>query len=149
MEITLTTPALLFPAISLLLLAFTNRFLAIAGLIRSLHKAYQEEPQKILIKQIRNLRRRLVLIRSMQFFGISSLFLCVGCMFVLFEGYIQAGEIVFGVSLILLMISLFLSIMEIQISVNALNIQLSDMESLTNPAPKPIRKLFSKKEKEV
>lgn len=150
MEISLTTPALLFPAISLLLLAFTNRFLAIASLIRNLHAAYQQDPQKILIQQIRSLRRRLVLIRSMQFFGISALFLCVCCMFILFAGFIRTGEVIFGISLILLMISLFLSIMEIQVSVGALNIQLSDMEGLTSPnfKSKKIAKMFKKETKE-
>lgn len=147
MEITLTTPALLFPAISLLLLAFTNRFLAIASLIRNLYATYQQDPKTIIVQQIRSLRRRLILIRSMQFFGISALFLCVCCMFVLFAGYIRAGEIIFGISLILLMLSLFLSIMEIQISVGALNIQLSNMEGLNSPSfqPKKIRKLFRSK----
>ena len=146
MEISLTTPALLFPAISLLLLAFTNRFLAIASLIRDLHAAYHQDPQKILIQQIKSLRRRLVLIRSMQFFGISALFLCVCCMLILFAGFIRTGEVIFGISLILLMISLFLSIMEIQVSVGALNIQLSDMEGLTSPKfpPKKIAKMFKR-----
>lgn len=128
MEISLTTPALLFPAISLLLLAYSNRFLAIAALIRSLHSQYQENPKDNIIGQIKNLRRRMFLIRNMQAFGVSSLFLCVLCMFILFEGYFVTGEYVFGVSLILLMISLGLSVWEIQISVKALNIQLNDLE---------------------
>lgn len=135
MDITLTTPALLFPAISLLLLAFTNRFLAIASLIRNLHAAYKQAQDKTLIRQINNLRKRLMLIRSMQIFGIGALFLCMLCMFLLFAGYKTLGEITFGTSLILMMTSLALSIAEIQISVNALNIQLSDMEGMqsTNP----------------
>ena len=73
----LTTPALLFPAISLLLLAYTNRFLAIATIIRQLHKMYLDNPKSILEGQIKNLRTRLFLIRSMQFFGVLSFFLCV------------------------------------------------------------------------
>jgi hypothetical protein len=128
-EITLTTPALLFPAISLLLLAYTNRFLTIAGLIRKLHSDYKSSPDKRIIGQIRNLRKRVVLIRNMQALGISSLFLCVFCMLLIFAGEYLAGKIVFGVSLLLLMASLGLSIREIQISVKALNIQLSDLES--------------------
>jgi hypothetical protein len=128
MEISLTTPALLFPAISLLLLAYSNRFLAIAALIRNLHSKYQENPTDNIIGQIKNLRKRMFLIRNMQAFGVSSLFLCVLCMFVLFEGYLHTGEYVFGISLIFLMISLGLSVWEIQISVNALNIQLNDLE---------------------
>lgn len=128
MEINLTTPALLFPAISLLLLAYTNRFLAVANLIRNLHKKYKEEPDSIIMGQIKNLRKRVILIRNMQALGISSLFLCVLCMFMLFAGEILIGKIVFGLSLIMLMASLGLSVREIKISINALYIQLSDLE---------------------
>ena len=128
-DITLTTPALLFPAISLLLLAYTNRFLTIAGLIRSLHSEYKEHPSGAILGQIKNLRTRVVLIKNMQSLGILSLFLCVLCMFLLFADEYVAGKWVFGVSLILLLFSLGLSIREIQISVNALNIQLSDLEA--------------------
>lgn len=128
-EINLTTPALLFPAISLLLLAYTNRFLAVASLIRQLHSDYQKHPNQILIGQIQNLRKRVILIRNMQALGISSLFLCVLCMFLFFAGRYTSGEIIFGISLLLLLASLGLSIWEIQISVNALNIQLSDLEA--------------------
>ena len=130
MDISLTTPALLFPAISLLLLAYTNRFLAIASLIRGLHAQYQKERNKMLFSQIKNLKLRLVLIRNMQALGISSLFICVLCMFLLYAGQLFIGEIVFGISLVFLMISLALSVWEIQISVKALNIQLSDLTDI-------------------
>jgi hypothetical protein len=128
MNIDLTTPALLFPAISLLLLAYTNRFLTLATLIRSLHAKYKEDPHEILLGQIRNLRKRVILIRNMQAFGVSSLLLCVICMFLLFGDNQYAGRITFGVSLVLLIISLALSIYEIQISVKALKLHLGDME---------------------
>ncbi len=127
-EITLTTPALLFPAISLLLLAYTNRFLVIASLIRKLHAEFKEQQDQLLIGQIENLRKRVVLIRNMQALGISSLFLCVLCMFLIFAGEYMAGNVVFGISLLLLLVSLGMSVREIQISIYALNIQLSDLE---------------------
>ena len=130
MEITLTTPALLFPAISLLLLAYTNRFLTLATLIRQLHSQYQKNPSGMLVGQIENLRRRVVLIRNMQALGILSLLLCVVCMFLLFANEYVAGWWIFGVSLFLLIVSLALSLQEIIISVRALNIQLSDLESM-------------------
>ena len=79
-QIDLTTPALLFPAISLLLLAYTNRFLHLAQLVRNLHAAYHQEPDALIIGQIANLRRRIVLIRNMQVLGVLSLFLCVAAM---------------------------------------------------------------------
>ena len=128
MEINLTTPALLFPAISLLLLAYTNRFLTIATLIRSLHSKYKEEPDELVWGQIKNLRLRVKLIRNMQGLGVLSLLLCVVCMFVIFAGNLPLAEIIFGISLILLIVSLAVSAWEIQISVKALNIQLSDIE---------------------
>jgi hypothetical protein len=128
MEITVTTPALLFPAISLLLLAYTNRFLTISGLIRSLYAKYKESPESVLLSQIKNLRKRVYLIKNMQLFGISSLLLSVVCMFLLFSGLLLWGKATLGLSLILLMISLGYTIREIQISVDALEIQISDME---------------------
>ncbi|MCC5920737.1 MAG: DUF2721 domain-containing protein [Cyclobacteriaceae bacterium] len=128
MEVSLTTPALLFPAISLLLLAYTNRFLTIANLIRGLHDKYLNNPERIIMGQIKNLRRRVILIKNMQVFGIASLLLCVVCMFIIFAGWQTLGSALFGVSLILLMISLGLSLVEIQISVKALNIHLSDLD---------------------
>lgn len=129
MDINLATPALLFPAISLLLLAYTNRFLGLASLIRGLAARYQENRDRLLIGQIRNLRHRLTLIRRMQAFGVASIFVCVLCMFALFAGSALVGKVLFGISLILLMISLGLSFREIQLSTNALNIQLSTLES--------------------
>jgi hypothetical protein len=128
MDLSLTTPALLFPAVSLLLLAYTNRFLALATLIRNLHATYKTNPDQVLLKQINNLRHRVTLIKNMQAVGIWSLFLCVLCMFVLFAGQYELGKYIFGISIILLMWSLALSIREIQISVNALNLHLSDIE---------------------
>ena len=129
MDITLTTPALLFPAISLLLVAYTNRFNTIAGRIRTLHSQYRENPDDLIISgQIESLRKRVYLIRNMQAFGVASLFLCVVCLFVLFAGKIFLGKIIFSLSLILMMISLGLSFREILISVNALNLELSDMQ---------------------
>ena len=125
---TLTTPALLFPAISLLLLAYTNRFLAIATLIRNLHKKHKENPEHAIIKgQIQNLKTRLSLIRNMQIFGISSFFLCVLSMFMLFSDNEQLGNYAFGASMLLLLLSLALSLREIQISTDALTLELGDM----------------------
>jgi len=128
MEITLTTPALLFPAVSLLLVAYSNRFLAIGSRIRSLHALYKVEKDLLLAGQIKLLRKRVILIRDMQAFGVASLFCCVFCMFTLFAGKLLLGKIIFGISLILLMTSLVLSFGEIVISVKALQIELRGME---------------------
>ncbi len=130
MKLTIATPALLFSAISLLLLAYTNRFLTIAQLVRTLHGKYKENRDKIIYGQIRNLRKRINLIRNMQIFGLISLLLCVVCMFLLYIEWNAIAEIVFGIALLLLIISLGLSAWEIQISVKALNLHLSDIEEL-------------------
>lgn len=125
---TLTTPALIFPAISLLLLAYTNRFLGLASVIRTLHASYKSSADPIYLKQILNLRRRIKLIRDMQFFGVLSILLCTVCMFVLFLGWETAGKALFGLSLIGMAVSLTLSLVEIQMSVGALDHQLKDLE---------------------
>ncbi len=128
MELTLTTPALLFPAISLLLLAYTNRFLTLASLIRELHRSYKNNPEEIIMAQLANLRYRVKIIRDMQIFGVCSFFGCVLCMFLLFAGQVIAGKYVFAASLVLLMVSLALSLREVQISIDALSYRLSDLE---------------------
>ena len=128
MEINLATPALLFPAVSLILLAYTNRFLGLANLIRGLTDRFSASRDRLLIGQFHNLRHRLHLIRAMQAFGVASLFVCVACMFALFAGSPLLGKLLFGVSLSLLLVSLGLSFREIQLSTAALNIQLSTIE---------------------
>ncbi|MBU0482643.1 MAG: DUF2721 domain-containing protein [Proteobacteria bacterium] len=128
MDITLTTPALLFPAISLLLVAYTNRFNTLGGRIRTLHSQYRVHPDQIIAGQISSLRRRVILIRNMQAFGVASLFACVLCLFVLFAGKILAGKIIFACSLVLMMLSLLISFREILLSVQALDLELQDMQ---------------------
>lgn len=127
-ELTLTTPALLFSAVSLIILAYTNRFLAYASVIRNLHTNFKENPNSVLLGQIKNLRKRLRLTQTMQVLGISSLLLCVVCMFLIYVDFQIWAEILFGIALVLLILSLAISIREIQISVKALDLHLNDME---------------------
>lgn len=128
MDLTLTTPALLFPAISLLFLAFTNRFLTLANLMRELYARYKKEPDPKIKGQLKNLRYRIIIIRNMQIWGVASFLGCVLCMFVLFAGQIILGKWIFGASLICLLISLVLSLREIQVSIDALTLQISDLD---------------------
>src|SRR5438874_14992 len=130
MDLTLTTPALLFPAISLLLLAYTNRFLALAALMRELYARYKTQPDPRIKGQLINLRYRISIIRNMQVCGVASFFGCVLCMFVLFAGQLTLGKWVFGSRLILLLISLALSLHEIQISIDALTLQIADVDEI-------------------
>jgi len=127
-ELTLTTPALLFSAISLIMLAYTNRFLAYASVIRSLHDRYLKEKDDSLLRQIKNLKLRLNLTKWMQIFGITSLLFCVLTMFLIFIGYAIIAVYAFGLGLILLLISLALLIKEIQISTQALQHHIADIE---------------------
>ncbi len=148
MELQLSTPALLFSAITLLMLAYTNRFLAIATLIRGLHKNYLKAPdQEIIVEQIHNLRRRLTLIKNMQLFGVLSFLLCVLCMFLLFQGYTDIANWVFMVSMGTLLISLGISLVEIQISTKALNLELSDMEGVFQNRKSSLDLFFKKDDK--
>lgn len=128
MEINITTPALLFPAISLLMLAYTNRFLTIATIIRNLYDRYGSVPNDNLHGQIINLRYRTYLIRNMQIFGALSLLFCMVSMFALFAGWVLVGQWTFAIALILMMVSMLLSLRELIISVGALDLLLADME---------------------
>lgn len=121
--ISLTTPALLFPAISLLLLAYTNRFFSLAALIRNL----SSDTRPIKQAQIKNLRQRISIIRRMQEAGVISFALCVLCMILIYLGFNKTGSGIFALSLLLLLYSLVLSVIEIRISVDALNIHLQEM----------------------
>jgi len=127
-ELTLSTPALLFSAISLIMLAYTNRFLAYAAVIRNLHDIYLERKEESLIRQIKNLKLRLNLTRWMQIFGISSLLFCVLTMFLIYVHKHNMAVWIFGFALILLIISLALLIKEIQISAQGLQYHIADIE---------------------
>ncbi|QYJ85330.1 DUF2721 domain-containing protein [Shewanella mesophila] len=124
LHISLTTPALLFPAISLLLLAYTNRFFSLAALIRNL----SSQGTPIHSGQLKNLRQRIVIIRRMQEAGVSSFALCVLCMIFIYIGFNKTGSLIFGSSLLLLLYSLLLSVIEIRISVDALNFHLKELD---------------------
>ena len=129
-KLTLTTPALLFSAVSLILLAYTNRFLGYAQLVRNLYEKFKENPDAVLLGQIKNLRKRLKLTRAMQMLGVQSLFFCVGSMFLIYVNLNVAATWVFGIGLLQLIISLAISAWEIQISVKALDLHLKDMEKI-------------------
>ena len=128
MELNLTTPALLFPTISLLMLAYTNRFLTLATIIRNLYDKYNDSHNDNLLQQIDNLRFRIYLIRNMQVFGVLSLLLCVVSMFALFAGWTSGGQWSFAVALLLMIVSLGISLRELIISVGALDLLLTDLE---------------------
>ena len=134
MEISLTTPALLFPTVSLLMLAYTNRFLTLATIIRNLHDRYTKEQGENILGQIKNLRYRLKLIKNMQALGVVTFLSCILCMYLIYIDSITIANIVFAFSLITFSASLALSLLEIQLSTKALELELSDIEGLEDPS---------------
>jgi hypothetical protein len=134
MDITINTPALLFPAISLVMLAYTNRFLALASVIRSLHDRYKNQEEKhVLHGQIKNIRFRLKLVQYMQAFGVVTFLGSILSMYCIYINSMILAHIVFAGSLISFVVSLILSLWEIQLSNKALELQLGDMEGLEDP----------------
>jgi hypothetical protein len=129
MELPLATPAIIFPTISFLFLAYTNRYLAISSRIRELYSRYTTSHESLLREQIEALRRRLKIIRSMQLFGVLSLFSCLLAILSLLDSITMAGIIFFVASLLLLCGSLFFAALEILSSTKALDILLSEMET--------------------
>ena len=135
MEISFNTPALLFPAISLIMLAYTNRFLALSSRVRVLHDKYQtQEERHLIFTQIKNLKYRLKLIRNMQTYGVASLLFAIVSMFFIYIQYQLVAQFVFGISLITFCISITISLIEIRLSTKAIELELSDMEGLEDPS---------------
>jgi deoxyribodipyrimidine photolyase-like uncharacterized protein len=134
MDITINTPALLFPAISLIMLAYTNRFLALSNRIRTLHDEYLvQEKSHVIHGQIKNLRYRLNLIKNMQALGVLSFLSCILCMYLIYIDRLQWAHATFAFSLLSFTASLLISLLEIQKSTKALELELSDIEGLEDP----------------
>ena len=124
----LSTPSLLFPAISLLMLAYTNRFLGLASVVRKLHETWRTTQEPMLLAQIQSLRRRIQIIKHMQTMGVLSLMTCILSMSVLCFDWQFAGQITFGLSLVFMFASLALALQEIQMSGGALDVLLKDVK---------------------
>jgi hypothetical protein len=131
-EININTPALLFPAITLLMMAYTNRFLSLASLVRKLHSEYLKgENKKNIVSQLKNLRSRLNLIRYMQSLGVLSFLCCVLCMYAIFSNWTQLANWIFAGSLLFLLVSILISLLEIIQSTKSIEIILEDIEELS------------------
>lgn len=131
MELTFNTPALLFPAISLLLLAYTNRFIALANLVRRLRSEFKErENTELTFRQIRSLSRRINIIKYMQGLGVLSFLNCVITMYCIYNNWLSVAKVVFAIGLLSLLVSLFLSLVEIVISTKAIELELSDIKGM-------------------
>lgn len=124
MEFNLSTPALLFSAISLFMMAHTNRFIALANLIRQYVLLYEEKKEKRVMMQINNFRYRLNIIKYSQILAVISFLFCVVSMFLIFIYKQVSAEISFVFSLIFLFISLVLSLYELILSIGALKIEM-------------------------
>jgi hypothetical protein len=124
MLLTITDPAIMFSGISLLFLAYTNRYLSLASVVRTLNKELMKDDGKNRIQQIRNLHLRIILIKYMQAFGVLSFLFCVFAMLMLFWQNQMLGEALFITSLVTMVISLVLSLIEIMMSGQSLKIEL-------------------------
>jgi len=146
MDISINTPALLFPAISLVMLAYTNRFLALANRVRNLRDEFKKGERKDIIHgQIRNIRYRLKLIKYMQGFGGLTFLGCLACMYFIYIDQMRIAHAVFAISIISLACSLALSLLEIKHSTSAIELELSDIEGLEDPTVVDyIKKKFDK-----
>ncbi len=143
MDLTINTPALLFPAISLTMLAYTNRFLALSSRIRQLHDKYEHHQQKHNIHaQIKNLRYRLKLIKNMQALGVLSFLGCIISMYFIYTDHLTVANITFALSMLCFAMSLAFSFLEISLSTKALELELSDMDNLEDPT---VLQYFKKK----
>ncbi len=124
MDFSISTPALLFSAITILILAYTNRFLSLASLVRQHIALYKDNPDESILRQLKNFRQRIVVIKYTQIVGVLSFLFCVVSMFCIFLGWVIQAEIVFGISLILLFVSLLLSLHELILSIGALDVEM-------------------------
>ncbi len=148
MELSVNIPALLFPAISLIMLAYTNRFLALSNRVRVLHDKYQQQEQGLVIfAQIKNLKYRIKLIQRMQTYGVAALLLSLLSMFFIFIQYQGIAKFIFATSLISFSVSIFFSLIEIRLSTKAIELELSDMEGLEDPSVMEyLKKKFEREE---
>jgi hypothetical protein len=146
-EMTFSTPAILFSTVSLLFIAFTNRYIAISGLVRDLHNEFANDNKRSVIPQIKNLRVRLKLIQTMQLISIFSLLFSSLSMFYIYFEFSNTAKFFFGLGLISQFLALCLSAWEVTMSTKALNIELSDME-LKDPSINPLPKILKLGEKD-
>lgn len=128
MDITINTPALFFPAISLVMLAYTNRFLALASVVLNLHSQYKGNNNERIFGQIKNLKYRLRLVKNMKAFGVLSFLSSIFSMCFIYI------NLMFGMAIIVFIISLIMSLLQIQLSTKALELELSDMEDIEDPS---------------
>ncbi|MBK9212361.1 MAG: DUF2721 domain-containing protein [Saprospiraceae bacterium] len=122
--LSITTPALLFSATSFILMSYTTRFLALANVIRKLCDDYASDPSEILLFQIKILDKRINYVRLSQLICIGSLFAGVFSMLVIYFRHVTAGFIFFGISMAFLLVSLIFAGLEINISSDALKVQI-------------------------
>ncbi len=135
MDISINTPALLFPAISLVMLAYTNRFLTLSARVRTLHDLYEKSAKKEIVHgQIKNIRYRIKLIKHMQTLGVLAFLFCILCMFLIYIGLTIFAIWVFAFCMLSFALSLCFSLLEINLSMKAIDLLLSDIQGLEDPS---------------
>lgn len=127
-EVTYSSAGLLFPAISLLMLAYTNRFLGLAAVVRNLVAQYKHHPRGHIQQQVLNLKKRIMLLRHVQAIGVMSLASCTACILALVFANQMLAQALFGLAVVLMLLSLMVSLVEIYMSVEAINLELDHID---------------------
>ena len=123
----ITTPALVFPAISLLFIAYTNRLHTLSVLIRSMTKNDNKDLKNNETKdQLEILKKRVLYIKRMQVFGILSFIFCLFTIICLYIELDNIANYFFGLALFLLVASLLFALFETLQSTEALSIHLKN-----------------------
>ncbi len=128
MTIPITTPALLFPAIAILMLGYVNRYIGAASVIRAITKDYSTGHRRVqVVEQLQIMQKRIGLFRYMLEIGAFALAMACLSMFLIFVDKQQAGNLVFGLSLVAMITSTLVSFYETVLSNQSLNIEINDV----------------------
>ena len=129
-------PALLFPAIPLMMISFGNRYTSLASLIRKIHdlivlNKHSKKTAGHYLDQITILTKRLKLVRAIQTLsGLSFL----SNLFSIFASYLEEYQLAlnsFGLGVLIFAIAILMFIYEIQLSTRALSKHLEDLKDPT------------------
>ena len=125
-----TVTALMFPAIPLLMSVYSNRFHTLSKLIRELHDehVYEKHIPPEWKKQFMNLSSRIIIIRWTIMFAAFGFLFNMLTVFALYLNELFLARVIFGSCCLSMIISIIFFIREIQISTNALNLHMSDMD---------------------
>ena len=130
MDIDYTVAALMFPAIPLMMTMYSNRFHTLSALIRKIHDQYTFE-KKIPPEwenQLHVLNKRTNYLKYVMGFSAFGFLFNMLTVFALYLDTLFIARVIFGSCCLSMIVSIIFFIREIQISTNALNLHMSDMD---------------------